>query len=508
MFTTTSNAREDIIAGVLESAEVICSTQGVGKSTVAVSHPNAMPFPSPDGAIIASNLKPEDRRRRIGSDWLIQAARRTAKQAGDGTTKTAALAAEILGRFPRTMKRRDLISQLAEAAEFAQNRVLDAAIPIGSKSDLFNVATISANNSPELGEIVSDIVWEVGEHGTVYVEDRSDENRITSEVKKGYVLRPGLASEKFGTGQFHNPLVCLIDEHVYDQKSLKRVYDRFHQECYTETGYDRSLVIFTSKCDGDALNSAVMSYAQRRVPVIIVNIHGLWRSDVFEDLANISGAPIWSEATGNPLSKFKGQGFGRKDVFGQIDKISFDGDQVTVFGAASDNYIADVMEKSYDGDRESQRKERVSKMKNGVGYIYIGGNSTAGMTNVGQLIDDAQEACFSALRHGYIPGGASVELSVANDLDVMNTIGSKLLARAIRESFKNMLRNSEYKVSWGRWKNYVKTGYVFNMKTGKFEPHGETSVLDSVKAVERAIANAVAVATDVIQVEKAIIWEE
>lgn len=507
--TLISDSREKVIAGVLKAAEVVTSTQGVGKRTVAISHENAMPFPSPDGAIIASNIKLGDREERIGSDWVLQAARRTAKEAGDGTTKTTAIAADILRKFPRRMPRRKLVSELEVASAFATGRVASMSVPVGSKDDLLHVATISANNDPSLGKLVSDLVWEVGEHGTIYVEDRSDEPEITSEVKKGYVLRPGLASEQFLRGlkgkSFHNPLVALIDEHVYDNKTLASVYKRFAQE-YAQGGeYSRSLVIFCFKCDGDAVNSAVLSYFNGK-PVAVVNVPGTYRSDVFSDLADISGAPVFSEHSGNPLTKLRGNGFGKEDVFGEVEKVTFDDGQVTVFGQAGEAHLESVMGREFDGEREKLRKERISKMKNGVGYIYIGGSSNAGMTNKGQLIDDAQEACFSALRHGYLPGGCWVELQVADSLDNIGTTGAKLLANALRSSFKNMLRNSDYPVSFGRWRLYSRDGMVFNMKTGDFEHAGTTKVLDATKAVECAIRNAVAVAVDVISIEKVITW--
>lgn len=514
MTTEIKDARRDIIAGAIKAADVVCSTMGVGKCTVAISAPESMPYPSPDGAIIARNIKLSDRNERIGSDWLLQQAMRTAKEAGDGTTTTCALVSGILKGLDLNKPRRQVVDELNDAGQVAIEMVKSLTQKISEKSELERVATISANNDGKIGKMISDLVWELGEHGTIYVKD-SDEHEITSEQKKGYVLRPGLMSEHFLSGygpsgsSWANPLVCLIDDIIYDQKTLVPVYTRFAEQFGTGEHATRSLVIFARDINGDALNAAVATFARNRTPIILVRVPGAYRLDQFEDLAAITGAEIWSDTLGRPIDKFPRKGINKfTDGFGEAQKVSFDRDQVTVFFEETDatkEYVSGIMEKSHEGEREELRKERVSKLQNGVGYIHIGGSANSQITNNGQLIDDSQSAAFNALRHGYLPGGGTTLLKISEKLP--DTYGGKLLKDAMLSCFETMLKNSDYR--WGLFsgpKKYYRPGFVFNMKTGQFEPEEETNVLDASKAVECAIRNAVAAACEIIKTKLSLIW--
>lgn len=506
--TKIEDSREKIIEGAIEAAEVVCSTQGVGKRTVAIYNPKHMPFPSPDGATIAMNIKLEDPIKRIGSDWLLEQALRTAKEAGDGTTTTCALVAGILKKLDLGKSRRQVVSELMEASDTAIYHIKDMVRKVETLEDLVKVATISANNDPATGKMVAELVWQVGAHGTIYVQN-SDANEITSEIKKGYVLRPGLMVEHFLRGfgpsgfSYANPVVALVDDIVYDYKQLLPVYDKYTQ-LYVQNGQPtRNMVIFARDVTGDALNTCVATFL-KGLPIVLVRVPGAYRLDVFDDLAAISGATVWSEQTGRPLSKFPRRGFEKMDAgLGELEKVSFDSEQVTCFGKEVPEYTESLLEQEWEGEREELRKERYSKLKNGVGYIHIGGNANSQITNMGQLIDDAQSASFNALRHGYLPGGGVTLLEISEKLP--DTYGASLLKSAIWQSFENMLRNSDYEDNIA---TYYKQGCVFNMRTGEFEDAATTEVFDAAKAVECSVRNAVAVACEIIKTGKSIVWEQ
>lgn len=519
-----NNGRPAIIAGALKTAQVVTSSMGVGKKQVAISYANTFPFPSPDGATIAGAIKLEDRVERIGSDWALQAAKLTAKQAGDGTTTCMQILSGILSRFDERSSVRQLTGELTEAAVLAEKLAKDWAIPVTNESQLQKVATISANNDPVLGKLISDLVWKVGKHGAIYVED-SDLLETQTELKKGYVLKPGLADEKFMAKSprgfsWSSPKVILIDDHVFDPKQLKVVYDRFVHDCASkQTGQlnDSLLMVFT-RIDGSALESIVGAFLQGGkmgpMPIIAATLAGRYKDDIMADLSKISGAPIFSEKYNNPLAKLRVAGHFSKQhesPFGVVPKITFSSEEITLFFEEElvDEHIKDLEGQSFPEEaRENLRLERLSKLTNGVGYIRIGGTSNAGMIGTGQLIDDAQMACINALRDGYLFGGGYTILAIADELDIVGTGGARLLAKSLRGCFKKMLENSEYKLSFlGSTKKYQKQNHVFNMKTGEFEPVSNTQVLDAAKAVQCAIRNSVSVACEIIKTGPALLWK-
>ena len=310
--------------------------------------------------------------------------------------------AGILEGFDRNANVRQLTSELTEAAEYAEKLAKDWAVPITAEDELEKVATISANNNPVLGKLIADLVWKVGKHGTIYVED-SDLLETETELKKGYVLKPGLADEKFMAKSprgfsWANPKVILVDEHIFDPKQLKVIYDRFVNDHAMQTGQlnDSLLMVFT-RIDGPALESVVGAYLQGGkmgpMPVMACVLNGRYKDDILQDLSAISGAPIFSEKYSNPLSKLRVSGHFSKQhnsPFGEIPKATFSSEEVTLFfdneegrGIQPDvieKYIEDISSQSFadEPEREKLRLERVSKLTNGVGYIKIGGTSNAG----------------------------------------------------------------------------------------------------------------------------------
>lgn len=510
--------RSAAIKGAIKAADVVCSTHGPGKNTVLIStvnqHGRLLPYPSGDGMMVAANISLKNLEEKIGSDIALSQAIRTAKQSGDNTTETLALMAGILRKLNRFSVRRNVVKELNEALESALELLKENTVKVESIEELVKIATVAASNDPKIGKLVAELAWKIGEHGTIYVKD-GDGKETTSELKPGYVIRPGLYSEQFlsrsGPAGFSwaSPSVALVDDIVYDYKQLNPIVKAFDEQHFDrQTGnYNSSLVIFLREVDGNTLTGFTTTFMQMGKPIILVKVPGIYCLDVFEDLEALSGATIWSERKGNPLSELTKKGYGRKDVgFGELEKLTADRDQVTVFGKNVDEYAKQVLDFEFtdEPEREKERKARYSKLTKGVGYIHVGGSADVQIVNLGQIIDDAQGATFNALRHGYTVGGSYTLLKISESL--LNTYGGRLLKSAIRESFGRKLRNSGH-----RWlfspMGYYKPGYVFNMAAGEFENVSETEILDSAYSVECALRNSIAAACEIIKAGYSIIWD-
>ena len=146
--------------------------------------------------MVAANISLKNLEEKIGSDIALSQAIRTAKQSGDNTTETLALMAGILRKLNRFSVRRNVVKELNEALESALELLKENTVKVESIEELVKIATVAASNDPKIGKLVAELAWKVGEHGTIYVED-GDGKETTSELKPGYVIRPGLYSEQF-----------------------------------------------------------------------------------------------------------------------------------------------------------------------------------------------------------------------------------------------------------------------------------------------------------------------
>ena len=508
--TIATRNNEGIIAGAIEACDIVLDTHGPGKRLVAISpsgkpgHELVMPFPTGDGATVAMNVKLEDPIMAIGADWALEAAMKTAKEAGDNTTWTCAILKGILSGANGKWDRK-FITELEEAAKVAVSLIKEKSIKVETLEQLTMIATTSANNDPVIGSLVADLIWKVGKDGTMFAMT-SDTGESYSELKKGYVIRPGLMDEKFARGHrdetFNDPVVCVVDDVISSVDVLEPIYRKF-RDTYAKTGvYERSMVMFVREMTGDALASSV-GLRLKGVPIVVVKANGgRFRTDVLSDIAAMSGATIWSKDLGRPIEKFpKGSMNNRfQDGFGELDSVIFNASEVVAFGSVKDEYLDGVLEERFDEpEREQLRLERYSKMKNGVGYLYVGGHGNSSVTNNLQFVDDAKGACFGSLSDGYIYGGAATLTEVADDLPA--TDGGLLLRSAIWDGFSRMQANSGIESAEQR------PGHVFNMVTERYEPYSETKVLDSAKAAACAITNAVSVATIIIKTGSSLVWQ-
>lgn len=528
-FTETTNGGfEKMKAGVDIAANIICSTLGPHGMTISIAD-KMMPFTTKDGATVARNIKLEDAWQRMGSDFLIDTALKTEHEAGDSTTTTCAIVQGILNSLPRNFNAREVCAELEDSLLKIEENIKKISRPVMVDNEinrelLKRVATISANNNAEAGELISRLVADIGLGGVIHVQPSGNEHTRT-EIKSGYNYKEGVVTPHFlhqgnVPVNIEEPLVLLIEQKITDQALLHPVY-----AAWKEYFPGRPLVIVASDISGTAIDFMVANF-QKGLPAICVKCPGFGqeRLEAMQDLKLITGAEtIFTEYTGNPIQKFgkfvsKSKEDRQKQImayFGQVPRIYTSQRETVVFfddGEEMRNkiesYCAALDEADIQENQKQFYKERKSKLRNGIGYLYVGASSQTELHNKALQFDDSQMACFSALEDGVMVGGG-------HSMVLLGKSVGGVMGKALMNPFNILMANSGIKVSW--WERllgkqledkYFSAAAVYNVKTRTWEHVEDTYVLDATKAVRCAIRNAVSVSIEAIKAKYLIQWVE
>jgi len=524
--------------GINTAADIVVSTMGPHGQNVAIAFPDKMPLVSRDGATVISSIKLEDEWLRLGSDMLVDAAKKTEHEAGDATTTTCAIVQGILNNLPSTFNRRlvcDELRLLSKEIELTLNNLSMKVHSDGviDMEILRRLAITSANNDIELGTMIADLIGKIGVGGVIQVHE-SDDNTTYTEIKKGYNWKEGALSPHFLPNgsqpvTIEHPLILLIEEKVTDQKTLIPILESWTSNYHKNGAYTRSLVLIVSDLSGSAVDMLVENH-KKGVPCIAIKCPetGIQRVESMVDIQLVTGTKqVFSEYTGNPLNKFGKDGKASilsgngVEEFGECVSIKTDLRETVLYFEESDEMKQNVEEhiESLDQvdldteDRKQFYRERKSKLRNGIGHIYVGGDSKTEMYNKGLTVDDSQLACFAALEEGVLIGGGNTLVSLANIIKDSKLSVASTLSKALIHPFNILMSNSGVERSFfdklfnRGYSKYYDKDRVFNVKTLKWEDTGTTVVLDAAKATKNAIRNAISVSIEVINTDHLIQWK-
>ncbi len=471
----TDSGKEILIGAVKSACEVIKSTMGPGGRKVSI--PGGF---TRDGVTVARQLPSQFTGiSRRGVAALVDAADKTVKSAGDGTTTTCVLVEAMLNHFDPALK---------QWTEEVIQKLIANSIPI-TKELLRKMAVISANNNEEIGGMIADLIWELGPESLVK-SDYAMDGITRTEIKKGYNLNSGLLVPMFlsyrhqnefvvNNGNviyLHRPYVVFIEEQVDDYKHLLPIL-----KAYTAIGDGRPLLIVAGDISGGALQLVVKNTVERGVPIFIVKspYAGNTRYNVMKDLAVATGAAkVMSKYQGNNLSSFKGA-----HEFGSLElaELSRTDARFMLPDIDISEYVSQV---ALSGDDDAQ--ERVSKLTKGVGLIHIGGFTEHERKVLSDLVEDCVLACQSAFKYGVSVGGG---YAYAN-IDPCNNEVLLSVAKTIAENVGSVYLHSE--------------GFVFNAHTGGYDLIEATEIFDSTAVLVEALKSATSLVWELQQVKWAL----
>ena len=517
------NARKKILSGINKLADAVTSTLGPNGRNVVYTEFGEVRS-TKDGVTVAkqiSNL--EEPLEELGVQMIKQASIKTANNAGDGTTTSTLLAQQMINEGISYLDKGSNAVEIKRGIDAAVKEVVtclrkEISQDISSANQLEQVATISANNDPEVGKLIATAMEKVGREGVVTIEE-SKTGETYLETVEGMQFDRGYKSHYFVTD--NNDMTCTLEEPfiLIADKKLTQVKDLLPLLEGVSTN-SKSLLIIAEDVDGEALSTLIVNKIRGTIKVCAVKApdFGDRRKLLLEDIATMTGGQVFSSEKGMKFDKFSW------DWFGKARLVTVTKDQTTIVDGKGDQTkiesrieeLQAQIEKSNTPYEKEKLQERLAKFIGGVAIIHVGGNSELEMKETKDRVDDALHATKAAIEEGIVPGGGSALLYAReavtqnrSELDSDMYIGKRIVYKACASPFMKILANAGYSESecyslinkMGETDSW--SGY--NLKTEAFVNMKEAGIIDPTKVTRNAIENAASIAGTFLLTEAAII---
>ena len=514
----SEDARKKLLSGVEQISKAVKVTLGPCGRMVMMDKKFGSPTITKDGVSVAKEIELEDPFENMGAQFVREVAAKTNDDAGDGTTTATVLSYALVregvksvaaGMTPIELKR-----GMDKAVKIAVEEIKKNAKPVKGADDITNIATISANNDPEIGKMLADAIEKVGKDGVITVEE-SKNMEMTVDTVEGMQFDRGYISSYFVTDRermeasYSDAYVLIYDKKISAMKDLLPILEQV-------ANAGRALVIICEDVDGEALTTLVLNQIRGTIKCCAVKAPGFGdrRKDMLQDIAILTGGTVVSEEVGLKLETSD------ISVLGQAKSIKIDKDNTTIVGGAGNpktikDRVAEIknaIEKSSSTYDKEQLQKRLAKLAGGVAVINVGANTETEMKEMKFRVEDTIAATRAALEEGIVSGGgmALIEASKAlaeipADLTEDEKVGFKIVRRALEEPIRQISENAglDGAVIAERAKN-EKKGVGFNARTGEWVNMLEAGIIDPAKVTCSALKNAASVAGTLLTTECAI----
>jgi chaperonin GroEL len=505
-------SREKLLSGVNQLADAVVCTLGPSGRNVFISHAGKNPTSTKDGVTVAKEVELEDPTENTGAQAVKQVAIESARLAGDGTTTATLLAREIYSQGLSELENSNAV-EVKRGIDIATKEVVkylkkNYSQEITEEEQLKQVATISGNNDPEVGELIATAMDKVGRDGLITIEE-SKTGETYLETVEGMQFNRGYKSPYFVTDNstmnsvLNEPLILITDKRLQQIKELLPLLESVSQQ-------SKSLLIIAEDIDGEALSTLVVNKMRGTLNVVAVKApeFGDRKKAMLEDIATLTGGKVVSPEKGMKLDHFDPKWFGkaRKVTVGKDDTTVIDGrgeeeaiaQRIEDLKAQIDNTVSPY--------EKEILQDRLAKIIGGVAIIHVGGHTEVEMREKKDRVDDALHATKAALEEGILPGGGIALLNASfflreNPLVAQHPDQEKgfdIVMRAIRKPFEQILLNAgetqekiedreQTLLAQDKWQG-------FNPRTGQYVDMLKDGIIDPTKVTRLALENASSVA--------------
>jgi len=519
---TGSDSRTKLLSGVNQLANAVVTTLGPnGRNVVIAQQGGNLPQSTKDGVTVAKTVTLKDPVENLGAQMVKQAAVQTGDSAGDGTTTSTLLAKELIAEgmnHTNLSQKHNAVAikrGMDKTAKEIVKHLKEMSTDIASEDQIKQVATISANNDKEVGELISAAMDKVGREGVVTVEE-SKSYETTLETVEGMQFDRGYKSPYFVTdnstmqAQLDEPYILLFDGKISAVKELLPILESVSQQ-------NKALLIISEDIDGEALAAMIVNKMRSILKCCAVKApdFGERRTHILEDIAALTGGTVISKIKGHRLDKITFDDLGTaRGVTVEKDKTTIvDGNGTEETITARLEEIKDQIERAESPYAIEQLQNRLAKMAGGVAVINVGGFTETEMKEKKDRVDDALHATRAALDEGIVAGGGVALLEARAKLIEKNqlvcegdeTIGAEILLNAIEKPFIQILKNAgidKYHSILSAVEHDFK-GY--NIKTESYVDMIEEGIIDPTKVTRTALENAVSVAGTMLITECTIV---
>ena len=518
-------ARKKLVEGIDKLADAVVSTLGPNGRNVIFSDGYTVSS-TKDGVTVAKQIESvEDPYENLGVNMLKQAAIKTADKAGDGTTTSTLLAWELVKNGVQRLNdganaveiKRGIDSAIEEVLRELKSNVES----ISSESQLEQIATISANNDPKVGKLISRAIEKVGKEGVVHIEE-SKTGETYLEVVEGLQFDRGYKSPYFVTNNntmsatLKDAYVLIADHRFTQVKELLPILEGV-------SNTNKSLLIIAEDIDGEALATLIVNKMRGTLKVVAVKApdFGDRRKLILEDIAVLTGGTVFDKDKGMKLDKFNWE------WFGSAQTITVTKEDTTIIdgGGTEENILqraeelSTQIEKSETPFEMEKLQERLAKFSGGVAVVHVGGSTETEMKETKDRVDDALHATKAALEEGIVPGGGIalmysrkvLEKSMKNKMSDSTKFGYKLVYDACSKPFLQILANAGYSeadasiIAMNDLKGCKDFWTGYNIKECSTVNMKQSGIIDPFKVTKQALLNAASISGTILLTEVAIV---
>ena len=502
------DARDEMKKGVDALADAVKVTLGPKGRNVIIEKKFGAPHITKDGVTVAKEVELADAFQNGGAQLVKSVASKTGDDAGDGTTTATVLAQAIVreglknvtaGANPMDLKR-----GIDKAVKVVVDDIKAQAEQVGSDyQKIEQVATVSANNDPEIGKLLADAMQKVSKDGVITIEEAKGRD-TTIGVVEGMQFDRGYLSAYFVTDTekmecvMESPYILIYDKKISNLKDFLPILEPAVQS-------GRPLLVIAEDVDSEALTTLVVNRLRGQLKICAVKAPGFGdrRKAMLQDIATLTGGVVISEETGLKLEQ------ATLDMLGTADKVIVTKDNTTIAGGKGDKQMiadrvaqikSEIANTKSDYDKE-KLQERLAKLAGGVAVLYVGAPSEVEMKEKKDRVDDALCATRAAIEEGIIPGGGVAYIRAQQKLDGVKganadeETGIAIVRRAIEEPLRQIVENAgrEGSVVVNEVRN-GKGDYGYNAREDKYENLKASGIIDPAKVTRVALENAASIA--------------
>lgn len=512
------DARNKIAKGVQVLANAVKVTLGPKGRNVIIDKRFGSPHITKDGVTVAKEIELEDKFENMGAQMVKEVASKTADKAGDGTTTATVLAESIyiegLRNIAAGANPMDLKKGMEKALKVVIEELQKRSKKIKDKKEIAQVATNSANNDSDIGEIIATAFERVGKEGTITVEEGKGFT-TTLDIVEGMNFDRGYLSSYFMT----NPETqeCILEDAyiLISEKKISTIKDFIPiLQAVAESG--RPLLIIAEDVEGEALATLVVNRLRGGLKICAVKAPGFGdrRKALLQDIAILTGGQLIAEELGIKLENVT------INMLGRVKKAIIGKEETTlVEGAGSKQEIEkrkeqlkqQIKDATSDYDKE-KLQERLAKLAGGVAVIRVGAATEVEMKERKDRVDDAQHATAAAIEEGILPGGGTafvrcipVVTNLVGSLEGDEKTGAKIIIRALSSPLRQIAENAGQEGAIILQEvEKLKDNHGYDAREDKFVDMISTGILDPMKVARCALENAVSIAAMLLTTEAVV----
>jgi chaperonin GroEL len=508
--------KEKLLSGIEKLNLAVSSTLGPGGRTVLIREQNGEVKVTKDGVTVAKAFhKLEDDVEDLGAQLVKQVSIKSAVEAGDGTTTSTLLATEMVREGLKEIRQGSNAVEIKNSIDKTVKQVIEyikkISIDIDSEEQVKQVATISGNNDPEVGNLIASAVEKVGREGVITIEE-SKSGETSLEVVEGMQFDRGYKSPYFVTNNttmqavLEDPYIFLYDGRISSAQELLQVLTKANSE-------NKPLLIVAEDIGEEALATLIVNKMRGIVQVCAVKAPDFAerKTLILEDIAILTGGAVASKDKGHKLDKLTGAQI--NDFLGRARLVTVSKDETTIIDGkgvetvieARAEEIKEQIEKSTSFYEKEKLQERLGKLVGGVAIINVGGNSDIEIREKKDRVEDALYATKAALAEGIVPGGGSAlfQASIQHQASdsISDDIAYGIVQKAIQSPFRKILENAGVQ-DW--YTKIPDEGDVYDAKNHKIVNALEAGIIDPTKVVITALKNAASVAGTILTTESVV----